>query len=504
MLTTIKLSRFACFIILMGVALGLLPSPTLAQEEENVRIRIGETVSESFIEKSNDFSVGEMNIPEGVAMRDIVWNFGDGTRVTGESVSHAYKTAGTYTIRLSLITDTGEVAEDTRQIRIFSNVAVLVIDNTFPEDQIEERKQQAAREQVLLTVVQAKTNGPEAVIEEALTSQLLDSRDAVRNAHIIIMQTSGSVGVNVLSKIAQHIKQGMQDTGIIILSDTPFGVLAPSAQFAFNQLKPAYILLAKPSVLETLLEPLTAEEAKEIIITSPAGHRLLGEFSARTVKDIGPTNFMSFGINYLVNKGVPINSVSLILMLPVIATILSFSRQVIGMKAFGLVTPAMTTLSFLVMGLPYGLIIFVSILIAGTLTRLAMRRLHLLYLPRMALVLTGVSLAILLVFGLGIATNNTALASFSIFPILILTLLAEEFIALQFKSGAKKALTVTAWTLALAIGCYFIVSWQIVRTLFVSYPEIVLLAIPINILLGRWTGLRLTEYIRFRRLFRVI
>lgn len=170
------------------------------------------------------------------------------------------------------------------------------------------------------------------------------------------------------------------------------------------------------------------------------------------------------------------------------------------MKAFGLVTPAMTTLSFLVMGLPYGLLIFLSILLSGTLTRLAMRKLHLLYLPRMALVLTGVSLAILIVFGLGAATDNTALASFSIFPILILTLLAEEFIALQFKSGARKALTVTAWTLGLAIGCYFIVSWQIVRTLFVSYPEIVLLAIPINILLGRWTGLRLTEYIRFRRL----
>ncbi|MEK7499561.1 MAG: PKD domain-containing protein, partial [Patescibacteria group bacterium] len=466
-----------------------LSLPAKAQEDENLAVHIQDATTESFTDKTNDFSVGEIQLPDGEAVRDIVWNFGDGTRVTGEQVTHAYKTAGTYTIRLSLITDSGEVAEDSAQIRIFSHVAVLVIDNTFPEDQIEERVQQAAREQVLLTVIQSKTNDPEAVIEESLTNKLLDSRDAMRSANIIIMQTSGSVGVNVLSKIAQHLKQGVQNTGVIILSDTPFGVLAPSAQLAFNQLRPSYVLLAKPIVLETLLEPLTAEQAKEKIITSTQGHRLLGEFSARTIKDIGPTNFMSFGINYLINKGVPINSVSLILMLPVIATILSFSRQVIGMKAFGLVTPAMTTLSFLVMGLPYGLVVFLSILIAGTLTRLAMRKLRLLYLPRMALVLTGVSLAILLVFGLGIATDNTALASFSIFPILILTLLAEEFIALQFKSGAKKALTVTAWTLALAIGCYFIVSWQIVRTLFVSYPEIVLLAIPINVLLGRWTGL---------------
>ncbi len=498
------------FIYFLVATLGFYPAFIHAQDsEKELRVSITEGASQSFIGKSNDFSVGESKVPDGSSVRDVVWNFGDGTRVTGQTATHTYKDAGTYTVRLSLITDNGEVAEDSAQIRIFNYVEMLVIDNTFPEDQVEAKQQQASREQVLLVVIRPKTNGPESVIEEELTNQMLDARDTIKRARVIIIQTSGSVGVNVLSKLAQHIQQasdisfgdlGMREKGVIMLSDTPFGVLTPSAQFAFNQLRPNYILLAKPDALDQLLEPLTAESAKQKLITSLVGHRLLGEFSARTIKDIGPTNFISFGINYLVNKGVPINSISLILMLPVIATILSFSRQVIGMKAFGLVTPAMTTLSFLVMGLPYGLLIFISILISGTLSRLAMRKLHLLYLPRMALVLTGVSLAILLVFGLGVATNNTALASFSIFPILILTLLAEEFIALQFKSGAKKALTVTAWTLALAIGCYFIVSWQIVRTLFVSYPEIVLLAIPINVLLGRWTGLRLTEYIRFRRL----
>ncbi|HLC49764.1 MAG TPA: 7TM domain-containing protein [Candidatus Andersenbacteria bacterium] len=494
-------------VLVLGLLLfwDLNPMLTMAQEpEHDFFVRMREDVSQSFTGKLNDFSIDEYNIPNGSDLRDIVWNFGDGTQITGEKVTHAYKEPGIYTVRVSIITDNGEVTDTSTKIRIFNHVAVLVIDNTFPEDQIEVRQLQASQEQVLLTIIRAKINGPEAAVEEALINQLLDAREAIKKANIIIMQTSGSVGVNVLSKLAQHIQQVMQDKGIIMLSDTPFGVLTPSAQFAFNQLKPSYILLAKPDALKLLLEPLSPEAAKQKIITLSSGHRLLGEFSARTIKDIGPTNFMSFGINYLINKGVPINSISLILMLPVIATILSFSRQVIGMKAFGIVTPAMTTLSFLVMGLPYGLVIFFSILIAGTITRLAMRKLHLLYLPRMALVLTGVSLAILLVFGLGVATNNTALASFSIFPILILTLLAEEFIALQYKSGAKKALTVTAWTLALAVGCYFIVSWQIVRTLFLSYPEIVLLAIPINILLGRWTGLRLTEYIRFRRLLRYI
>jgi hypothetical protein len=120
----------------------------------------------------------------------------------------------------------------------------------------------------------------------------------------------------------------------------------------------------------------------------------------------------------------------------------------------------------------------------------------------MALVLTSVSLSLLLLLGLGLANNQSSILSFSIFPALILTILAEEFIAAQFKLGVRSALALTAWTLVLSTICYFIVSSEIFRTLILSYPETILLAIPLNIALGQWTGLRITEYFRFRELLR--
>jgi hypothetical protein len=507
-------SLFYIYTAVAFTMLGITPSAyaDTQQPENTLAVHISQGIGPSFVGKLNSFAIEEQQ-NQDQAHINTTWNFGDGTRADGTSVSHAYKIAGTYTVKVTQTNDSGQSSEDTAQLTIFSHVAILIIDSSFPDDQIQVKQQEAAHEQVLLVVIKPKINGPETVTEETLTNQLLDARDAILKANYILVETSGSVGSSVLSKLAQHIKQssdlsfedlGIKDKGIFILSNTPFGVLAPTAQSAFDQLKPNYVLLTKPEAVDLILEPMTAEEAKQTIITSPIEHRLLGPFSARTVKDIGITNFISFGINYLVNKGIPINSITLILMLPVIATILSFSRQVIGMKAFGLITPTMTTLSFLVMGLPYGLIIFSAILLSGTLTRIVLRRLHLLYLPRMALVLTTASIAILLVFGLGASTDNSIVASFSIFPILMLTLLAEEFIALQFKAGAKNAFTVTTWTLVLSIGCYFIVSWQLLRTIIVSYPEIVLLTLPLNILLGRWSGLRLTEYFRFRHLLRYI
>jgi PKD repeat protein len=474
----------------------LEPTPTPLPSPEAVITVSGSR--NTFTERIITFDVAESIIADEITIEEVLWNFGDGVRTTGERVSHAYNRPGVYTVRVTITTDEG-VAEDSVEISVFEDVMLLLTDSSASDEQLDRIRQEAARANMLLMVLRSR-GGPEAVVEEDLTNQLIDARDALDRSRLLVVWTSGSVGSNVLSKFAQHMRHpdrtfvvAMDNKGIIILSETPFGVLAPTAQSAFDQLRPAYVLLTRPQAIDLLLEPLTPSGAREAIFTSPIPYRLLGPFSARAVHETNPLNIMSIAINFLVNRGVPINNITLVLMLPVIATILSFSRQVIGIKAFGLITPTMTTLSFLVVGLRYGLIVFSVILLAGTLTRLVLRKLHLLYLPRMALVLTSVSLAILVLFGLGVALNDTAILSFSIFPILILTLLAEEFIAVQFKSGARQAFIITAWTMALSIACYFIVSWELLRTLIISYPEIDMHPIPINILIGRWSGLSLTE-----------
>ncbi|MEO6077375.1 MAG: PKD domain-containing protein, partial [Candidatus Andersenbacteria bacterium] len=314
--------------LLLG-ALASTPSASAdTQQPENpLSVHIAQGNGPSFVGKLNNFTI-ENQQNQDQAHINTTWSFGDGTRADGTSVSHAYKIAGTYTVKVTQTNDSGQSAEDTTQLAIFSHVAILIIDGSLPDDQVQLKQQEAAREQVLLVVIKPKINGPETVTEETLTNQLLDARDAILKANYILVETSGSVGSSVLSKLAQHIKQssdlsfedlGIKDKGIFILSNTPFGVLAPAAQSAFDQLKPSYILLTKPEAIDLILEPMTSDEAKQTIITSPIDHRLLGPFSARTVKDIGITNFISFGINYLVNKGIPINSITLILMLPVIA-----------------------------------------------------------------------------------------------------------------------------------------------------------------------------------------
>jgi len=74
-------------------------------------------------------------------------------------------------------------------------------------------------------------------------------------------------------------------------------------------------------------------------------------------------------------------------MLPVVATVIAFFRHIIGIRGFGIYTSLILSFAFVEAGLEYGLIIFFLVLLAGTLARILISKLHLAYLPRMASVL---------------------------------------------------------------------------------------------------------------------
>jgi hypothetical protein len=194
-------------------------------------------------------------------------------------------------------------------------------------------------------------------------------------------------------------------------------------------------------------------------------------------------------------------------MLPLVATLVAFFRQVIGIKAFGIYTPSIITFALLAFdpnGLKYGIAIFISVILVGMVTRLALKRFRLLYLPRVAITLSIVSLAILIVLVIGGIYKRTGLASVSIFPLLIMITLAEKFIATQIEKGSRTAFILAVETLVISVIGYFLVSWDALTNLILAYPWLVLLTFVINFSLGKWTGLRITEYLRFRKIARYL
>jgi prepilin signal peptidase PulO-like enzyme (type II secretory pathway) len=135
--------------------------------------------------------------------------------------------------------------------------------------------------------------------------------------------------------------------------------------------------------------------------------------------------------------------------------------------------------------------------------RWALKKLRLLYLPRMALIITGTSLGIMALLPLLKYFSQKELDLTTGLAIFLLVLLVENFIAVQIERGLRQAFLVFFETLMLAFICYFLATWNWMRQFSLNYPVlIILITILINVFLGKWKGLRLTEYFRFREVIR--
>jgi hypothetical protein len=117
--------------------------------------------------------------------------------------------------------------------------------------------------------------------------------------------------------------------------------------------------------------------------------------------------------------------------------------------------------------------------------------------PKMAILLIAITLGVFAILTFGAYWDKTGLLTISILPLVIMIMLTEKFLSVHFEFNTKDAWRITLETFFLSVLAYVIVSWDALRLLILAYPEFILLTIPFNILLGRWSGLRLLEYFRF-------
>jgi hypothetical protein len=295
---------------------------------------------------------------------------------------------------------------------------------------------------------------------------------------------------------------GFESKAIVAINDQSLVSSFKIAQTAYQALQPQYIVVADHRILPLVISSSKPEQLQNELTMAEYPYQIITEYSERGLQQLGPLNFLSYAVHYMINRGVPINSLYLVLMLPVMATIIAAARQIVGVKSFGIFVPTVTALSFLATGLKYGLVLFLAIIIVGTLARLIARKFRLLYLPRMAIVLSMLALTVFGMFLLGAVFGLREFIGISIFPLLIMTVLAEHFIAVQIEQGYKTALKLTVETLIVSIIGYLIGDWAVFKTTILAYPELVLLTFVFNFLLGKFAGLRLVEYIRFRNVFK--
>ncbi len=198
--------------------------------------------------------------------------------------------------------------------------------------------------------------------------------------------------------------------------------------------------------------------------------------------------------------GVPLDLLRFVLIIPIGALVTILFRNVIGIETFGTFLPALIASAFMGTGLLWGSIIFAAIISAGAGINNLLSRLKLLHTPKLTIVMIFVVAALLIASMVGIQNGYPHLAHSFFFPLAILTITIERFFIIGQERGIRESFRILGLTMIVVAFCYMVMSSLFLQMVMVILPETYLLLLAASLYLGRWAGLRVMEWRRFRHL----
>jgi transglutaminase-like putative cysteine protease len=193
------------------------------------------------------------------------------------------------------------------------------------------------------------------------------------------------------------------------------------------------------------------------------------------------------------------HTLRILLLVPLGALAMCVLRNIVGLKTFGMFMPVLIALAFTGTGLAWGTVFLAGIVGFALLSRLWIERLYLLLAARIAFTLT---LVVLLMAALFVIGDRFGMPSSGVgaFPFVIMTMIVERISVSLEEEGAANTLRRIGATLVAIYLTYAVIRVRGLQTLFLVYPELLLVILGLLVAVGRYTGYRLSELIRFREL----
>jgi transglutaminase-like putative cysteine protease len=186
-----------------------------------------------------------------------------------------------------------------------------------------------------------------------------------------------------------------------------------------------------------------------------------------------------------------------LLLVPLGALVMCFLRNVIGLRTFGMFMPMLIALAMTGTGLAWGTTFLVMIVTFALLSRLWIQRLYLLLAARIAFILTLVVLGMIVLLMIGDRLDFPT-EGVGAFPFVIMTMIVERISVTLEEEGFNNTLRRIGSTLFCIYVTYSVLHFTELQTGFLVFPEALLVILALLIAIGRYTGYRLTELVRFR------
>jgi hypothetical protein len=217
-----------------------------------------------------------------------------------------------------------------------------------------------------------------------------------------------------------------------------------------------------------------------------------------TSKKVESDSLLNFSIHSL-----PIEEQSMfktIMLIPIGAFIVVFLRLIVGLKTSGTFMPVLIAVAFVQTQLLTGIVGFLLIVGTGLVIRAYLTKLNLLLVARISAVIITVILIIsvftIVAFNIGLVEGLTI----TFFPMIILSWTIERMSILWEEEGAKEVMLQGGGSLLTAILVYAAMTNPYIQHLTFNFIGLQLIILAAILLLGNYTGYRLTELRRFKPL----
>jgi hypothetical protein len=196
------------------------------------------------------------------------------------------------------------------------------------------------------------------------------------------------------------------------------------------------------------------------------------------------------------------NAFKMILLLPIGALIVVIMRLLIGIRTSGTFMPILIALALIQTTLLTGIIIFLTVVGTGLLIRSYLSRLNLLFVARISAVIIVV---IAIMASISIISNKLGIdqaMTVTFFPMIILSWTIERMSVLWEEDGPREVFIQGGGSLLTAVIAYLFMTNRTIEYLTFNFPELMLVNLALILILGQYTGYRLSELYRFHALER--
>lgn len=187
-----------------------------------------------------------------------------------------------------------------------------------------------------------------------------------------------------------------------------------------------------------------------------------------------------------------------IVLIPLGAFVVVLMRNIIGVPTLGTFMPVLLALALLEIPLLRGLTMFTVLVAAGLWFRFLLSRLNLLVVPRVAACVVIVTLLMIMMSVISSRLGMSGGVQIALFPMIILAWTIERMSLIWEEEGKHNAIIQVGGSLVVAVLAYLLMRIPQIQYWALYFPELLLVLLAGIIMIGRYTGYRISELIRFK------